>query len=99
MVDNSDKIYTTEDGIKLLRDQRNVPHTPGCLLYTCFGNADPAVLEKIENQCGDIIASALNVGAFFRKAEKDPILQKQLRAEMQRVINIRQSNESDTSEE
>lgn len=65
--------FTVEDGVDSLRQEKNQPKSLGSLFYALLGNADPAVLEKMEEHFGAVIAAGKNIGAEIARNENDPV--------------------------
>ena len=64
--------FTVEDGVDSLRQEKNQPNSLGSLFYALMRDADPAIVEKMEEQFGTVIAAGKNIGAEFARNEKDP---------------------------
>ena len=67
-----------EDGVAILRANKGKEDTPGGLFYALLKNMDPAIVDKIEDHFGEVIAAGCNIGAAIQEAEKDPVKKKQM---------------------
>ncbi len=72
------KKYTKEDGINSLRSEKGQADTIGGTFYALIQNMDPAIVEKMEEHFGEVIAAGYNIGAAIKEAEKDPATKQQM---------------------
>ena len=72
------KKFSKEDGINILRSNKGKENTPGGLFYALLNGMDPAIVEKLEDHFGEVIAAGCNIGAAIQEAEKDPVKKRQM---------------------
>lgn len=72
------KKFTKEDGVNALRSEKGQDGTIGNLFYALLGQMDPAIVDKIEDHFGEVLAAGYNIGAAINEAEKDPVKKKQM---------------------
>ena len=70
--------FTKEHGVSILRENKGKDGTVGGMFYALLKNMDPAIVDKIEDHFGEVIAAGCNIGAAIQEAEKDPVKKKQL---------------------
>ena len=72
------KKYTKEDGINVLRAEKGQANTIGGTFYSLLQSMDPAIIEKMEQHFGEVIAAGYNIGSAINEAEKDPVKKQQM---------------------
>jgi|TARA_R110002074_G_scaffold84586_1_gene187725 hypothetical protein len=94
-----EKVYTKEDGIAAIRDDRGVPNTFGGLFYALLQNADESIVEKFEDHFGPMVASALAVKHILRSSDTDPAKKKEILEGFEKILAKKTSFQEEISDE